>query len=210
MRYKRFAEYFICLFSILLIFISCHSDLFFFKNKNYKYANSDFIDSMKIEPVDYNTVLIELRIWYFNWSNGKDKLIQVVQENDSAWTCTIHEYYFYNDSHYNFHSVPKCYPLEKRWIETWEIINSDYLYLPNQQNLEQKNELKKLDKLFLVDGDEYNIEFLSIKSKHKFSFGNPKSYYNYYKERGIEIKEYKKYMALIDLLNKGLNLELPK
>jgi hypothetical protein len=210
MRYKHFFRYFIFLFLILLFFIGCHSNLFFSKNKNYKYANSDFLDSMKIEPIDYNTVLIELRIWYYNWSNGKDKLIQVTQKKDTIWTCTIHEFYFYNDSHYNFHSIPKCYPLGNSWIETWKIINQNYIHLPNQQNLEQKNKFKKLDKLTSGDGNDYTIEFLSNKSKHKFSFYNPEIRYNYYKKNGMEIKEYKEYMALIDLLNKGLNLELPK
>jgi hypothetical protein len=210
MRYKPFAVYFICLFSVLLIFISCHSDLFFSKNKNYKYANSDFLDSMKIKPIDYKTDLFELRIWYFNWSNGKDKLIQVTLKNDSVWTCTIHEFYFYNDSHYNFNSVPRCYSLGKSWIETWKIINSDYLYLPDQQNFEQRAKFKKLDKLTCGDGNDYSIEFLSNKSKHKFSFYDPQIHYNYYKKNGMEIKEYKEYMTLIDLLNKGLNLELPK
>ncbi len=169
-------------------------------DRRFVYSYKKFSDSLQVEPPDFNLIEVEFRIWYFNWSDGSDKLFQIKKLKDGNWVGQERGFYFYNDQNKNFAGEFKRIELGQNWPSAWDkIVSLGYLNLKTQDRIKIPKD-PSLEFLVVADGESYTFEVITQRKKRKFSYNNPHSYYAFYLERGVEINEYKHMVACIDLL----------
>jgi hypothetical protein len=175
--------------------------------KNFKYFWAEVIDSALIKPFSFDTINVELRIWKFTWTDGNHTMLRLVENKEGHWSGVNYEFYFYND--FNRDSslhLKRQVTIKSTWINDWQLIlYKNYLNIKTQKEIDNIYRKKLKEFLSIADGGGLRIEIVTKNNKRSFEYNNAKNYYDFYRENGLEISEYRFFLELEAILYRNFD-----
>ena len=179
------------------------------KQHDFKLRQSDYLDSIGIYKPNFNNIDFQVRVWYDNFSNGDRELIIFNKTKDNKLNGISLYYNCYNSKNCNrdkFKIDSLLFPTD--WTDIWnEIISKDYLNISSQKEINSKQKKQNNQVLFIADGLGYTVEVISKKSKRRMDYYNPVEYYKFYKDNGLDIKEYIDFINFVNKIKSIFNLK---
>lgn len=172
------------------------------KQKDFKYHQKEYLDTIGITKPNFKKVGAELRIWHIDLANGQTKMIRLLKDKKGDWSAKSLDYFCYNESNcYLDKFIIEEYKLSDKWDNTWKlIVENDYLNIKDQDEVNASIEIPGGELLFAADGDGFIFEIITKRKKRSFKYFNIESFAEFYKEFGVSSKECEKAFKFIEIV----------
>jgi hypothetical protein len=173
--------------------------------KDFKYFWIEYIDSALIIPPNFDTCNVELRIWRLVWGDGHHSMLRLTENKQGHWNGIASEFYYYNPLNNDLtpHKQRQI-SIKSSWINDWKsILYKKYLNLKTQKEVDKIYKDKLNEFLSVADGGGLRIEIITKNRKRSFEYNNAKAHYDFYREHGFDISEYKRFLELEAILNRN-------